>query len=154
MPRTPDRRPGEADEEGTIYENLAPGNDPVTSGEVRFVNGAFRLKDSIGVFNPRSAGSGITEAQHEALDTLTHEIDETSFDEVTYVGSNPSTYIVWTDNTKVTKIREDQYTYTGSRVTQVVTIQYDALGVENMRTTEVYTYIGGKISTIDRTKVP
>lgn len=54
MPRTPDRSPGEASEEGTNYENLAPGNDPPTVGGVRMVNGEFRMRDSLGVFNPRT----------------------------------------------------------------------------------------------------
>ena len=52
MPRTPDRSPGEEDEEGTIYENLTPGNDPTVVGGVRMVNGVFRLKDSVSVFDP------------------------------------------------------------------------------------------------------
>lgn len=54
MGLTPDRRPGEANEEGTVYENLAVGNDPPTVGGVRLVNGAFRMRDAIGVFNPRT----------------------------------------------------------------------------------------------------
>jgi len=52
MPRTPDRSPGEEDEEGTIYENLTPGNDPTVTGGMRMVNGVFRLKDSVSVFDP------------------------------------------------------------------------------------------------------
>lgn len=54
---TPDRRPGEADEEGTVYENLSPGSDPTTLGGVRLVNGDFRMKDQFGVFNPRSTAA-------------------------------------------------------------------------------------------------
>lgn len=58
MALTPDRRPGEADEEGVVYENLAPGNDPPTAGGVRYVDGAFRLKDAIGVYDPRTVATG------------------------------------------------------------------------------------------------
>lgn len=54
MTITPDRRPGESDEEGTVYENLAPGNDPTSTGGIRLVAGDFRLRDQYGVFNPRS----------------------------------------------------------------------------------------------------
>lgn len=57
MAITPDRHPGEADEEGMVYENLAPGNDPTALGGQRFVNGDFRMKDQYGVFNPRSAAT-------------------------------------------------------------------------------------------------
>jgi hypothetical protein len=54
MPTTPDRHQGESDEEGTVYENLTPGNDPTTTGGLRYVDGDFRMKDQYGVFNPRS----------------------------------------------------------------------------------------------------
>lgn len=55
MARTPDRRPGESDEEGIILENRAPGDDPTIVGGIRYVDGAFRLKDAIGVYDPRFA---------------------------------------------------------------------------------------------------
>jgi len=99
-----------------------------------------------------SAG-GITEAVHEALDTIVHEIDETSYDEVTYTGSNPTNVTTWATVAKLKKIREEQYTYASGKVTQCVTIQYDSTGAEKMRTTEVYTYTGSKITSIARTKV-
>lgn len=132
------------------------GQDPVLVGEISLNAGTIKAKDSIGVFNLRSGGSGITEGQHEGLDTLVHEIDETSFDEVIYTGNDITNYIVWTSPAKVLKIREELYTYnTSHRVTQLITIQYDASGVEKMRTTEVYTYtIANRVASITRTKVP
>lgn len=54
MPRTPDRSPGEEDQEGTIYENWTAGNDPPTLGGVRLVDGSFRMRDAGGVFDPRT----------------------------------------------------------------------------------------------------
>jgi hypothetical protein len=54
MPRTPDRHPGESDDEGIVLENMSPGQDPTTAGGIRYVNGSFKLKDSTGVFNPRT----------------------------------------------------------------------------------------------------
>jgi hypothetical protein len=59
MPQTPDRFHGEADEEGLVFENRTPGDDPTVVGGMRFVNGAFSLRDSIGLFNPRSGASSI-----------------------------------------------------------------------------------------------
>jgi hypothetical protein len=61
MPSTPDRHPGEEDEEGTVYENLTPGNDPPVLGGVRMVNGAFRMRDSVGVFDPRTGAAPSTD---------------------------------------------------------------------------------------------
>jgi len=153
MPRTPDRFPGEREDEGVILEPSSI--TPVVNGEIRYVTGVgFRFYEE-GV-EKGLAGSGITGPQHESLDTLVHELDETSYEEVTYgTGSNPSSWIVWTSNAKTLKIREEQYTYLSSgRVSQVVAIQYDGSGSEVMRTTEVYTYVNGRVSSIQRTKVP
>jgi hypothetical protein len=127
--------------------------DPIELGFVRLVNGAFKFRDSAGVFNPRTGGSGITESQHEALDTLIHDIDESSYDEVIYgLGNLVSTYIVWGTAAKLLKIREEQYTYSGSKVSQSVTIQYDGTGAVKMTMTEVYTYSGNKVTSVTRTK--
>lgn len=87
------------------------------------------------------SGSGITEAQHEALSTLVHDIDATSYEEYTYSGPLVTNCTVWTTSGKTQKIREEQYTYgVGSRVTKVITIQYDSVGVEKMRMVEDYAY--------------
>jgi hypothetical protein len=108
MPQTPDRHPGPLEEDDEIL--LGPNtSDPTVVGGIRLVGGAFKLCDAAGVFDPRTGGSGITEPQHEALDTLTHDIDETSYDEVTYgSGSRVASYIVWASAAKLLKIREEQ----------------------------------------------
>ena len=127
--------------------------DPTEIGWIRHVGGAFRMKDSTWVFDPRSGGGGITESQHEVLDTLVHDIDETSYDEVIYSGNRISQYITWTSAAKLLKIREEQYTYgSGGKISQVVTTQYDGAGVVKMTMTETYTYSGNKVSSITRTK--
>jgi hypothetical protein len=72
MGTTPDRHQGESDEEGTVYENLAPGNDPPALGGQRMVNGDFRMRDQLGVFNPRTASN----AAHRELRHLIHFIDD------------------------------------------------------------------------------
>jgi len=61
---------------------------PSEEGQIRQANGdilAF-IGGSVKSLTA-GAGGGITEPQHEALDTIVHEIDETSYDEVTYVNS-------------------------------------------------------------------
>lgn len=99
-----------------------------------------------------AAGSGISEAQHEALDTLVHDIDETSYDEVTYTGSKVTKYTVWASAAKLLKIREETYTYSGIKVSSVVTVQYDGAGATKMTMTESYTYSGNKVASVTRTK--
>ena len=73
MAVTPDRHPGESDEEGLVLENLAPGNDPTVVGGIRYVNGAFRQKDAQGVYDPRVDihGADIASAGTVNLDTAT-----------------------------------------------------------------------------------
>lgn len=53
MARTPDRVPGPSIEEETRYESQII--DPTEEGAVRYVSGSFRLRDSLGVYNPRSS---------------------------------------------------------------------------------------------------
>jgi hypothetical protein len=151
MALTPDRRPGESDEEGIIFENFSPGNDPTALGGMRFVNGDFRLKDTIGVFNPRSAGTGITEAQHEALDTLVHEVAETSFTKITRVQGQVTNVTVWTTSGMTTKVRESIMTYSGGQISTLVEKQYDLLGViiVGQTLTHTYTYVGGQVDNIN-----
>lgn len=137
--------------EWVVLEDTAISPDEV--GEMRNNAGDFQFKDQHGTFNPRSGGGGgITEGQHEVLDTLVHEIDETSYDEVAYSGSNPTSYIVWETAAKLKKIREETYSYSSGKVSQIVTKQYDGAGTLKMTMTEVYTYSGSKVTSVARTK--
>lgn len=130
-------------DEGSIH--------PTANGEVRYVAGLgwrfYEEGSEIGL-----AGSGITEPQHEALDTLTHEITETSYDEVTYSGGNPTSYIVWETAAKLKKVREETYSYVSGKVSQAVTKQYDGTGTLKATLTEDYTYAGSKVTSITRTR--
>jgi len=112
----------------------------------------FSTAPSAAEWRKPSGGSGLSESEHEALDTLVHEIDETSYDEVAYIGSNVTSYIVWETAAKLKKIREETYTYVSGRVSTAVTKQYDAAGILKMTMTEHYTYVSGKVATITRTK--
>jgi hypothetical protein len=141
MPRTPDRTPGESLEEGTVYDNRPPGEEPTSAGGVRYVDGSFSFRDSLGLFNPRSGGSGITEPQHKALDTLVHDLAEDNYTELTYTGQDLTSVIVWETAAKLKKIREATLSYTGDDLTQVIEKQYDAAGttvVEEITSTLAY----------------
>ena len=100
-----------------------------------------------------SGGTGITEPQHEALDTLNHWISETSHDVVSYTGNKITNLTTWTDNTLTTKVREQQITYTGNKVTQTIEIQYNVSGVEIYRVVEAYTYSGNNFASVTRTRI-
>lgn len=90
--------------------------------------------------------SGLTESQHEALDTLVHGIAEDCHYVPTYDGTytwriNKKTY--WTDATLTTKIREITYTYDPTyiwRISQSVIQQYNAGGTVKTTYTGTYVY--------------
>jgi hypothetical protein len=126
--------------------------DPSELGMTRMVNGVFRFVDKDGVFNLRTGGSGITEAQHEALDTLVHWIDETNWQEIVRSGGKVTNVINWETDAKLKKVRECIITRSGGKVSQLDAIQYDGAGVEKMRLTGVITRAGGKVASIAWTK--
>ena len=160
MPRTPDSFPGTRIEESLILE--ATSSLPEVEGEMRYISGTgeFQFKDSLGVFNPRTSGSvsgsGISEAQHETLDTLVHSVEENSYEEVIYFGTPAriSNVITWTDVGKSTKIREQTYTYSGIRVFEIIESQFDALGDILYAVTESISYMGqtNRITSVSRTR--
>lgn len=51
MPLTPDRYPGTREEDELLLEEQSAS--PSTAGTLRYVNGAFSQRDSIGLFDPR-----------------------------------------------------------------------------------------------------
>jgi len=143
VPRTPDRVPGPAEEEKLILQDEGLSAD--NPGEVVFTGGAFSMRDAVGVFDPRSGGGGITEAQHENLDTLVHWLSEDNYQEVVRSGGKVTSVINWTDSGKTTKIRELVITRSSGKVSQMDFIQYDGSGVEKVRMTGVITRVSGKI---------
>ena len=53
MPRTPDRFPGEREEE---VIKLEPTSEPAAPGEIRFNGTSFTLNDGQGEYDPRTSG--------------------------------------------------------------------------------------------------
>lgn len=62
MVRTVDRSPGEAYEEGMVFDNQPAGYQPPDMGGMRLVDGVFQMRDALGVFNPRDGGTGLPPA--------------------------------------------------------------------------------------------
>lgn len=96
MPQTPDRFPGAAQEEQTVYEDN--GVDPSALGGITFNNGAFRMWDALGVFNPRSGASTIFgEAYTSAVSEAQSDTTLTAFQNkvtLTTGAVNAGTYLV------------------------------------------------------------
>jgi hypothetical protein len=115
---------------------------------------ATNVQEALEDIDAAVSSGGITEPQHEDLYTLAHDEVRTSFDESVYTGVRLSGLITWTDAGKTQKIREITWTYTGTRVTQIVTKQYDASGVLQDTLTEDITYVGvtRRVDSITRTR--
>lgn len=56
MSKTPDRFPGEREDEGLLLTD--EGVSPTQEGETRYRAGSFQMRDSAGIFNPRDGGGG------------------------------------------------------------------------------------------------
>lgn len=100
MGRTPDRRPGEADEEGIVLENRPAGLEPPLAGGIRYVADSFSLRDKLGIFNPRNPSGGADQDVQFALSgSLTGS---------TALSFNPDTSTLITTNLtgSLTKLRD------------------------------------------------
>lgn len=150
MPTTPDRYPGSREEDEL---KLTPeSSDPVDVGAIRLVSGYFRLRDNEGVFNPREAASGISEATHKTLRQLIHFIDDGpaegfasgAFREILPSGNPFPTSVIWWDSSsKTTKILELTITRdSGQKPTQEQWKMYDVSGSVLVTLTDAITYSG------------
>jgi hypothetical protein len=122
MPQTPDRFPGEREDEGVLLE---PGASvPIVDGEIRYVTGVgFRFYEEGLERGLDLTSGGITEAEHRTIRQLIHFIDEgpaEGFATGAYRETLPSadplptSIIWWTSSAKTAKIVEETITYTGS----------------------------------------
>jgi hypothetical protein len=78
MPRTPDRSPGPLVEDEELQLLTPGGSNPSVDGGIVYdpTAGGFKMQDATGVFDPRSGGGGLSEAQHKTLLQLIHFIDD------------------------------------------------------------------------------
>lgn len=148
MPVTPDRYPGIREEE-EVKLNEQTSATPSSSGGMIYTDGTFKFRDSTGDFDPRL----IDEDQHEALDTLTHNIAEDSYDEIIRTAGKVTSITTWDSISKTKMIRKEEITRSGGDVTDIVIRQYDDAGSEDYRIEESLTRTAGKVSSITRTKV-
>jgi hypothetical protein len=76
MPRTPDRRSGpQREDDSILFEDRGSDIDSAERGLYR-KGGDMYARDSVGAFNLRTGGSGLTESAHRTLRQLIHFIDD------------------------------------------------------------------------------
>ena len=74
--------------------------------------------------------SGMTEYEHQNLDTLTHWVDQDSYDEIIRTAGKVTHVVTWDSPAKSLMLREEIITRTAGKVSQLVTIQYIAESLE------------------------
>jgi hypothetical protein len=147
--RTPDRFPGEREDEGLLLEPDTVA--PIVNGELRYVTGVgFRFFEE-GV-EKGLTGTGISASQHQALRQLIHFLDDGpangfpsgSYKETLPAASPfPTSEIWWESSAKLKKIVSLDTTWTGAKITQEVWEVYDIDGSTVLATvTDVISYVG------------
>lgn len=140
---------------GTLQWVYPPGGSRVGFNPVgQSVTVATTLQAALTDVANAVIGGGITEGQHQLLDTLVHEIDENSYDVVTRdVNGRVSNVTTWASPALLLKIREVQTTRNSlGRIQQLVTIQYDGLGAVKETLTETVTRACDGIASITRVR--
>lgn len=96
------------------------------------------------------SGGGISSGQHEALDSLVHEIAETSYVQVGRTGGRVTSIVVWETVGMLKKIRETLITRASGQVSVVVEKQFDSAGVVVVGQTLTHTVSrsGGQVGSI------
>ncbi len=92
---------------------------------------------------------------HESLNSLVHEVNETSYVAVTRVDSQVTNVTIWTDYGMTVKIRETIITRSGGAVSECVERQYDEFGVliVGQQLTSSFTRTAGVITSVNAVKV-
>lgn len=93
--------------------------------------------------------NAITVGTHETLNTLVHNLAETSYEEVTRTSGLITNVTVWQSAAKLLKVRETTITRTGGLVNTVADKQYDESGVLIQTVTQTYNRTSGLITSID-----
>lgn len=147
MSKTPDRFPGDADEEGLVLEQQAA--QPDVNGELRYVAGqGFRFMEEGVVRGLSAAGSGVTDEQHKTLLQLIHFVDEGPAEGFTTGATKTTTGTVFPTQelwrrADATKLVEKNITWTGPVPTTIQWKVYAPDGTTVLATvTDTITYTG------------
>jgi hypothetical protein len=135
MARTPDEFPGERIDDLVLIDSGT--YVPSINGEFAYVSGSgFRFMDE-GVLKGLS---GLSQNEHEYLNTLTHDPAWNSFDDVLYGTYGMVTMSVWADQTRTNLMQHYEVEYNNSRLMSVLTSSVYISGSLVAQMTETPTY--------------
>ncbi len=125
MARTPNREHGDLIIESMQIEPTSPSPQP--AGSIRYINDSFLAKDALGTYDPRYGN--LPEAEHEQLDSLTHNLAENTYEEVTRVNNRLESVVIWESSARTRRIRDTVITRDANQMIQSYVVhQYDAQG--------------------------
>lgn len=134
---------------GTFYGDGSQLRGLITT--LNGLTGSITLLSSSDFLKITSSSNGqvVFTASHRPIDQLVHNVAENSYEEFTYDGVQILSSTIYTDSTKTTKVREENYIYDiAFRIATSSLIQFNASGVEIERLTQKYTYSGNTIISI------
>lgn len=124
MPRTPDRFPGEREEEVVQFDTTDP-TVPSVNGEFRYVQGVGFQYFEEGALQTLTGSGGVTPNAHKTLRQLVHLAEEggpfegfaSGAYQETLPSANPfpTSIIWWTSSAKTAKIVEETITYNANK---------------------------------------
>jgi len=132
-----------------LLDQTSEGN-PTVEGQVRLT--ANDIKAYVdGAVVSLISGTGLSEASHEPLDTLVHDLAESGDYTPTYTNGRITNMVFKDPTTK--DVRSWDWTYASGRVSTVVEKQYDVTGTLKTTITYTYSYSAGRVSAINTVRV-
>ncbi len=149
----------------TVEEDILDSTDgyaafiyPTGSSRVGYPPTGTGMMPAVTIDDVRDAldyldGYALDDAVHEGLNTLVHNIARTSFDEVVYgAGNRIDSVTTYTSAAKTQKIQQSDLSYSGTKISEVVTQQFDNTGLFLYSVTEAPVYSGNQITSVTRTR--
>lgn len=100
----------------------------------------------LGGVGPQGPPGPVDLAVHDALDSLAHDVAESSDTEFAYDGDGRLQRLtVWTNATRTTKIRERLVSYAGDAVSTTIERQYNNAGAVLATLTRTFVYDGNGV---------
>ena len=146
MPITPDRFPGEREDESLLIDPSV--GQPTTPGEVCYTSGSFLFNENGTV---RGLG-GFDATLHDGLNTFVHD-PVVNVTDVSYCSFGISSMDVWSDATRTTKLQHYDVAYSGAYI-DIMTSSLYTTGSLVEQIVDVPTYDNKhRITSINRKRV-
>lgn len=137
----------------TTFDEYFPNRGLITAGSGIIVTTGTNFVE---ITNDGAAGSGITEEDHEVIDSLVHNLAETQHTEI--IRGGPGNKVTGVEIRTVpvtgTLIRSTTIFRTGGKVTSTIDNQHDESGTIIQTLTSTINRVSGKVDSVDVVETP